>query len=494
MASDTIDRIMAAENLPTPPTVAVELLKLASKEDVGVADVATAIQKDPSSTARLLKVANSSLFGSRTRIASVRQAAVTLGLRAVRVLALSFSLVDRFRRHAMGDAALTEYWRRSLTTAVMAKLLANASGSVQRDEAFAGGLLCDIGVLAGWQCAREEYEAVLAECRVGDKKVRIQDVERRLLGTTHAEISAALLKRWNLPDTVCNAVARHHTVEVPGTGSSREEGLARVLWASATVADLFCGDIPANRLEPVTTEIASAMGITVDCHEEIMRTLQPHLSETANMLSLKIGESVPYDSLRERALSEITKISLATEVERAETAQRADTFERKASEDHLTGLPNRSAFDHHIAQINEGHQEAGQALSIIVIDLDHFKAINDTWGHQAGDVVLGAIGELLGSMTQEPSFVARYGGEEFAAVVPESAPSQAREFAESIRAAIEDLDVPYNGKSLRITASLGMAYSDLVMSAAAAEALVGLADRRLYEAKRKGRNRVEATQ
>ena len=162
--------------------------------------------------------------------------------------------------------------------------------------------------------------------------------------------------------------------------------------------------------------------------------------------------------------------------------------ERRASTDSLTGLPNRRGLDDTLKRMVAHANRTHTPVSLIAIDLDHFKTINDTCGHDGGDEVLAAFGVMLRANLRGADVAARAGGEEFVVALPDTDRSGAMHVAEHIRHATEALTVPRLGA--RITASFGVA--TLPDDALDIDALLRLADRALYAAKQRGRNRVEA--
>ena len=161
---------------------------------------------------------------------------------------------------------------------------------------------------------------------------------------------------------------------------------------------------------------------------------------------------------------------------------------QKALIDPLTGLPNRAAWterlEHEIAQ----WQQHGNTLSLAMLDLDHFKRINDNYGHLAGDKVLKIIATVLRKRMRGNDFIARFGGEEFVLLLPATPPAVGAKFLETLRAAIEACPFHFKGERVTITVSMGLTtfrageHSDLVLKRA---------DQALYRAKNAGRNRVE---
>jgi diguanylate cyclase (GGDEF)-like protein len=154
--------------------------------------------------------------------------------------------------------------------------------------------------------------------------------------------------------------------------------------------------------------------------------------------------------------------------------------------DPLTGLRNRRAFDERLGDAFAHAMRYERPLSLAVVDVDHFKAINDGYGHDAGDSVLRAVARILGERTRQTDFAARVGGEEFAVLLPETALFEALQFGEKLRSSIAA--EPIDGHEVRV--SIGIASFPHSQVATEAE-LFRTADQALYRAKMNGRNRVE---
>jgi diguanylate cyclase (GGDEF)-like protein len=159
----------------------------------------------------------------------------------------------------------------------------------------------------------------------------------------------------------------------------------------------------------------------------------------------------------------------------------------RAATDALTGLPNRRALDDMIKRIVAQAHQANAPLAALMLDLDHFKRANDTFGHSKGDEILAAIGASLPQWIRRTDFAARYGGEEFLVLLPDTDLPGALAIAEKIRSGISDIRLI--GLDLELSASVGVAV--LPNHAIDSEQLVRASDRALYAAKTNGRNRVE---
>jgi diguanylate cyclase len=161
---------------------------------------------------------------------------------------------------------------------------------------------------------------------------------------------------------------------------------------------------------------------------------------------------------------------------------------QKALIDPLTGLPNRAAWSERLEHEIGQWQQHGNTLMLAMLDLDHFKRINDNYGHLAGDKVLKIIASVLRKRLRGTDFIARFGGEEFVLLMPSTAPASGLKLLETLRASIEACPFHFRGEPVTVTLSMGLAafkpgeHSDLVLKRA---------DQALYRAKNAGRNRVE---
>ncbi len=162
---------------------------------------------------------------------------------------------------------------------------------------------------------------------------------------------------------------------------------------------------------------------------------------------------------------------------------------RQADHDGLTLLHNRQHFDKRIMEELKRHQRHHQPLSLLMLDLDRFKSINDTHGHLAGDMVLHELGRLLLDTLRETDFPARYGGEEFVIILPHTNQQQARVLAERIRKRLAGKKFRHQGRTFTVTGSIGIATIRPASLHGPTE-LIGQADRALYLAKAGGRNMV----
>ena len=169
------------------------------------------------------------------------------------------------------------------------------------------------------------------------------------------------------------------------------------------------------------------------------------------------------------------------------------TLSEISARDSLTGLYNRWYVMEKIDSEMNRALRHGSPMSLLMLDLDHFKSVNDSFGHSVGDEVLKNVGQVLRDSCRVYDVPGRYGGEEFCIVLPETRVGNTRQVAERIRSRLATTELPVGDKSIIVTASIGVAGMDSVADegVVSAAALLDRADRALYAAKSHGRNRVE---
>jgi diguanylate cyclase (GGDEF)-like protein len=169
---------------------------------------------------------------------------------------------------------------------------------------------------------------------------------------------------------------------------------------------------------------------------------------------------------------------------------RSQRLRRQSRSDRLTGLPNRSFFDERVQAELSRARRYGEPVSLAMLDIDHFKKFNDTWGHAAGDVALRAVAAAILANVRQSDLVVRYGGEEFVVLLPGMGADAAMERVEDMRQTVEQLplSIPRREDSARVTVSIGLAVYGA--DGTQAEDLLDRADARLFEAKAAGRNRL----
>lgn len=245
-------RILACPNLPSLPAAALELLQVCRGDAVDLQRVAELLSHDPALAARTLRAANSALTGWG-EVKQLTRAVTLLGSKTVVSLALSFSLV-RGRRRGSGTGGFDheDFWRRALYSAIGARALAER-WRVDPEEAFLGGLLQDLGVLALAEVFRHDYGDAWAAS--GGQHARLGAAERARWGTTHVEVGHLLARGWRLPQGLQDATLHSHAL--PPAPAPRPLGLTECVYLSGLVADVWLHPHPADAIQ---TALEAARG------------------------------------------------------------------------------------------------------------------------------------------------------------------------------------------------------------------------------------------
>jgi diguanylate cyclase (GGDEF)-like protein len=478
--------------------VALRVVELNQRDDVDITALVEVLGQDPVLAAKLLRTANSGMFGLPREVASVRQAVMVLGLRTVNLLALSFSAVAVSTGSSPECFDYRGYWTQCMATAIGARKIAERRLPGLKDEAFLAGMLADIGRLLLAERFPERYAPVceqLAEC-----SEPVEEIEKRALGATHMQVGRALLESWHLPELVCHAVAGHHDAgSVRAPGGENAWRLAQVIELASAIGELFGGlDLPARvaRVERLSRE---SFGMSWDATEQLMAAIGDQIPAACAAFEVQSADAQGIALIRARAtelmLRESLKLQQQVVTVRSQVSEleaRAGQLELAARSDALTGLHNRGSFDSALAAEVERARAGGSSLGLLIVDLDHFKRVNDSYGHPIGDELLRAAAGAIRAQASG-AVACRYGGEEFAVICPADGDALLRQRAEQIRRAIEALRVQTARGSLQATASVGGCWIAAAGPGLQPKELIAGADAELYRAKREGRNRCCVT-
>src|ERR1051326_5234894 len=228
-------RLKSGKRLPSPAGTALKVLELCRDDDSGLREISDVISSDPALAARLLKFANSAATGLDREVISVREAVLLMGVRSVKLAALGFSLALPDSKSACSGFDLRAYWSEACAAAVIARALAKERFKTEPEEAFTAGLLAKIGRLALAQGMPGEYADVLEEIRMGKT---LEEAERMILGSDHAQVGAALLKDWSLPRDLVEGVRCQLR---PSVAQGKGATLARVIATAYAMVPAIVG-------------------------------------------------------------------------------------------------------------------------------------------------------------------------------------------------------------------------------------------------------------
>jgi two-component system, cell cycle response regulator len=498
-------KIWSSSQLPTLPTIAMRLLELARDPETEFKDVIGVVKTDPAITAKILKAANSSFFGFKSPVASIERAVPLLGTTVVTTLALSFSLVDAAMTSGPLTQHYTAYWKHSIVQAVAAEVLAERVAKALSGDCFLTGLLLDLGRLAMLKTVPNDYLPVLEEWEAQGGSLKEREAAR--LGIDHVRVGAQLMREWKLPQQLIEAVTLHH-----GSVAKLLEGLKdptfvseRVVAVAATVGDYFCTTGKGAALERLESLASEFFQMDQAVLQEYLDRTRERIERAGSLFNVSFDGLETSADLMAEASEQLARVAVrehmaSTQMEiQREAAEKANhelesknhELAERVTRDSLTGLYNRAFFAESLAASISAASRSAAPIGVVFCDIDHFKNLNDTYGHPFGDEVLRSVGQIFSEVLRKSDVVARYGGEEFVVLAHQPTEKGLEKLSERLRRAIEGAAFWFDGKRVPVTISVGAAIvlpardpGDLALR------LVAAADEAMYESKQNGRNQA----
>ncbi len=487
-----LQRLRTCTNFPTPPPVAMRVLQLAQNPESDLAKVAEAVSADPAIAAKVMRIANSAMYARRRQSTNLRQALITLGLNATLTLALSFTLVTALKKSSTGGFDFQAYWRRTILSAAWGKLLATELGRRDAEEVFLASLLQDLGMLVVDKLWPEVYEGI-APFKI--EHARICQHEQNCIGTDHRSIGSALLGIWNMPAGLIQAVQHSHDPSAAGV-EGEDKTFVRVVAMSGELSDVWLGARNETSLRRVGQQGHKYLDIQPHRLGEMFDLIKEQLPVAEELFQMELYDASQLQDISEAAretlmVRNLHQIGKNEGLEQSKKQLEEENSELKVENirDPLTNAHNRRYFEESLAREFETAAKHAWPLSVVFVDLDKFKQVNDGFGHQAGDAILQTVAALLRDTLRDSDIVARYGGDEFVLLLPGVDTAQANRVGERVcEAARTRTAKTADGRSVGITLSLGIVTCDSHNKFDSPKALLAAADSALYESKRKGRD------
>jgi putative nucleotidyltransferase with HDIG domain len=246
---DDIDQLVSL------PAVCIRLNEMVDDPSSSAEDIARVISQDVSLTARILRIANSPLYGFSTQIDTVSRAVTILGTHQIRDLALATAAVKTFEGIPNTLVSMDSFWEHSIYCALCARTLAMECLKRQRDAVFVGGLLHDIGHLVMYNRLPDLSRQALEVCLDGADELETQEAEQEIFGFDHAELGGELAHRWALPSNIQESIAYHHNPEA-AKQNRVEAAIVHIANSIAVLAELNTQDLDqAPRIRDIAWEL-----------------------------------------------------------------------------------------------------------------------------------------------------------------------------------------------------------------------------------------------
>ncbi|MCA9035691.1 MAG: GGDEF domain-containing protein [Planctomycetaceae bacterium] len=444
--------ILESESLPTLPEVARRVLEIAQQPEPDMEELIAVVKADPAISARILKTANSALFGVRYRAASIESAIPLLGLNLVRMLVMGFALsAARTSRASTVKPWYQLLWKQSLFQAASAETLAHYVAGADPANWFLAGLLQDVGRLAMLSADENTY---IMEVLSSLDDSKIEDLERSAFGFSHTDVSMQLCDRWMLGDEFVDAIATHHdTSDFVMAGDKGHPTLATALKTSAIVVDYFekvVSDRSCNR-QVLDQLLMLVFGIAPDEITETLADIDARATQIAAMFSVDIGSNRSLERILEDANELLFEIATQNQL-RCLNIDPGST-DKSQWKDELTHVYGRSVLK---AASTEYDRTIRQNLSsgVVFVDIDNFGSLNLHHGESLGDEALRRIASVVRQVIRPDDFVIRFGGDEFLIYLPNATPELVARISRRLHKRIAEIRLSCT-EDILISASIG---------------------------------------
>ena len=486
-----LEKLENCQSLPSLPAVAYQVIEHTKCNDSDSALIANILEKDPALAAKVVALSNSAANMGAMKINSVKDAITRIGLDMTMTLALSFSFAKAMYDKQINTMDHQTFWRRALVSGVLGRVLASKMGQVKPERFFLAGLIQDIGILAFNEIEAERYGALFHNAKKHSELVKLEQKE---FSTDHAELGAWLLANWGMPDFYVDLVKNSHNVINGDTDIDKQ-----IVNISGNFAELWVQKDP----EHVMSQLIKNNN---KCRHFNTKEISDIVDEVSNQLpalnavfetDVKTPFSIGYLIEEAKQLLVVHNMKLIGDLTKAQkeiTEAKANEaqLQEQLKKDILTNVFNRAYIGVVSDRAFKYSSDNNCPLSVMFLDIDHFKQVNDRYGHQAGDIALKQFAKTLVTASGKGCYVGRYGGEEFVILMPCITSDLAMIIAKKVREILQKNPVQIDhGIKVPISASVGIAtYIPGQYEFSSAEHLMDAADKTMYQAKKNGRDQA----
>lgn len=408
MSPELLEKVMSCRKLPSLPAIALKVIELTNNDNVPVKAIGETIASDQALSLRVLKTVNSSFYGLRKPCSTINQAIVMLGLSAVKTLALGFSLVSGLAKDKAIGFDYEQYWKRSLLSGVAAKIIAAEAKCGNDEEAFLGGLLQDVGMIALYQALGSEYGDLLKEANGDHRKVARLEIQN--YEASHADIGAMLATNWKLPESLISPIKFH---ERSNAAPPEHSAICHAVALGNICADLMSAVEPAGPLKRLYEKSNELLGLSPGQIDTIIKAVNSGAREIASLLAVPMGPAGNLDAMLHAAKAKLSTLSVPFH-----PGSGLPGYD-DSEVDPQTRLPSELVFKRNLIVAFEQSSATNRPISIALLALENLPALLASHGQETVDAV------ILESASRMNSVIERHGGllfrfepDRFAALLP----------------------------------------------------------------------------
>lgn len=481
-------QLSSCRDLPTLPGVAVELLACIRKSEVDLRELSDIICRDPALTAKILGMLNSPQYGLKKEVSSIHHASALLGLKNIQTVALSFALVRGMRKSDLEGFDYNRFWKRSILSAAAAQILGELRKTPNGEELFLSALLQDIGMLALQAIVPSEYGTL--NQKAGKDHTKLFALERDEFGVDHAEVGGWLAEQWSLPEVFRLSIQGSHSperIEVPEKLKSTIDVVAISGW----LAEVWLDRSDSMVYLRGRSWSQLVRGMRKGEIKRVASQMRSWLSDLSALFELQVEDCKQAAQIMLESRDQLVKLNLETLQHTLEESDlnrclsdRNQDLREKCFRDSITNLHNRAYLESFLSDQFVLDAAKSVPTSVIFCDIDHFKQVNDSNGHDAGDNCLAQLARLIKGKTRRYDHVVRWGGDEFVLVLTNTDHSAAVRIVERLLKAVQQTSFRLDsGASIPLRISVGCATHNKKTRFSCLEALVGAADLELIKAR-----------
>jgi diguanylate cyclase (GGDEF)-like protein len=493
MTPELEEKLTSCSSLPSPTPVAVQIITLANEPEIDLHRFISILNCDPALASKILRIANSPLYLYSKKIENLHQALMVLGLNATISLALSFSLINSLQASRGPGLDYALYWKRSLLAGTTCRVLGKTCEIAEIEELYLASLIQDLGMLALDQVSPDLYNSLGLDqtCHA-----RMIAHEHQHLSVDHSAVGSWLLNQWNFPDRLRLAVTGS---DDPSRIPLQHEYAKFVSCVSLSgkIAEIFLRESHKSFFQAVQEEASTWLNLAPESLMEVLETTHKLLPETEKIFQIELQPWTEPQAILEKARESLLLRSLQThkevqklQIHHAAMEAQIHNLEESHRHDPLTGTLTRASLDQCLATSFDQTVVQKESLTLVFGDLDKFKSVNDTYGHQVGDNILRSTAHLLLSKVRTTDVIGRYGGEEFVLILPKTSLTTAELVCDRILTAFRDtIHTIAHDQHITVTISLGIATHSPDCPYPHVTDLLHAADEAVYHSKAHGGNR-----
>lgn len=311
MHTETLEAIKRSAAIPSMPMVATRCYEMTQDPNCNYTKLVELLSTDPGIAADILRLSNSALFGVTRQVGSLKQAITLLGMKRVRDLVMARYLVQQIEDGDSGLIDINYFWRRSLTTGILASKFADTLAPKQRDETFIAGLLADVGVMVLARALPKNYRQIAEQYKPHGSDDWMSG-EYSLMGVEHGEVSAMVLEQWNLPKELAEAVRYHHTPAAEIPESVSEPVLPRIIGGASAVAKILCETSEPEAAVDACVSAMDRVELDVAVLVRVLEGIATEIQDMAKLLGIDVIDSRVFALISEQLSERLGSVCQAS--------------------------------------------------------------------------------------------------------------------------------------------------------------------------------------